>query len=179
MLKHLYRNTLYLLVLLVTLSCCNRAKEEADTTAEVFNRYRVERGAKIIPVPPGLVSVFLDEDQPGNTEIKEILAGVDKLTFLVIPNNAPIKESDNFSDLNQDISNLDFKDFAMVNNGKEIVKVKVSGDTVIVDELIVIVSNYKALFCISFIGEISMESIVNLTNPENIAAVSNLNRISK
>ena len=69
----------------------------------------------------------------------------------------------------------------MINSGNEIVTVKISqgnsGDKI--DELIIIVSNYQSLFCISFKGDISLNSIANLTKPENMASISNLNRFNR
>lgn len=163
----------------IVLAQCKNPEKEAKNSAEIFKSYKNHEGANIIVVPPGLVSIFLDTDQPGNKEIKEILNSIDKLTFLVIPNRGNVKESNCFADLDRDFSNINFQDLAMVNNGKEIIKVKAYGDSIRVDELIVLVSNYDALFCVSFIGKISMESIVNLTKPENMVAVSNLKRLSR
>ena len=169
----------FLISFLLVLAQCKNPKKEEVTSADIFKRYRLNEGANVFVVPPGIVSIFLDESQPGNKEIIDILGKVDKLTFLVLPNKRNVKENSYFTDLDRDFDSILFQDLAMVNNGREIIKVKANGDSESVEELIVLVSNYEAIFCVSFIGNISMESIVNLTKPENMAAISNLNRLSK
>ena len=166
-----------LLIFSLIFFSCSKRKEES--TADIFKSYMVDKGASYLVVPPGMVAIFLDDEQAGNKEIKDILDSVDKLSFLVLPNKSSVKESDHLFDLNQRLNRINFMDLAMINSGKEIIYVKVDRDSERVEELVILVSNYSALFCVSFKGYISIDKIVNLTKPENIAAISSLNRLSE
>ena len=156
---------------------CSESAEKAETTRDVFQSYRDKGVGTYFSVPPGLASVFLDEDQAGNAELKDLLSDIKQLSFLIIPNSSEIKENIYYSELDTRLNAINFVDFAMINSGSEIVKVKISHNSNDqIDEMIILVSNYETLFCISFSGEIDHNKIANLTRPENMVAVTNLNR---
>ncbi len=156
---------------------CKDKIEKPKTSKDIYQSYKDNGVGAVFSVPPGLASVFLDDEQTGNAELKEILSDINHLSFLIIPNNGDIKESHYYSELDSRLNDINFQNFAMINSGNEIVKVKVLHDiNENISEMIILVSNYDNLFCVSFKGNINLEKIANLTKPENMGAVTNLNR---
>ncbi|HOP03216.1 MAG TPA: DUF4252 domain-containing protein [Tenuifilaceae bacterium] len=157
---------------------CSPEQEIEKSSFDIYKKYSKIDGAEVFSLPPQLVSVFLDDETTGNPEIKDLLQDVKFLTLLMIPNKGKTKESIQFASISHELKELNYVDLTMVNNGNEIVKVKILRDSSSIEELVVLISNYETLFCVSFIGEIQMNKIVNLTKPENMIAISNLNRLS-
>lgn len=156
---------------------CTEKPVKKTTSKDIYQSYHDKGVGTVFSVPPGLASVFLDEEQPGNSELKDILTDINNLSFLIIPNEGEVKESAYYSEIDGLLDDINFQNLAMVNSGNEIVKVKVlNDDREDISEMIILVSNYETLFCISFKGNINIQKITNLTKPENMVAVTNLNR---
>lgn len=167
------------LLLFVSLNflSCGREKKRTVNSLDIYRSYNVHHKAVYFKVPPGLVSVFLDESKPGNIELKAILSDTKLLSFLIFSrNNNHLKECKYYFEINSRLDSLHFRDLAQINNGKEIVKVKVDKDKKEYKEIVVFVSNYEALYCISFKGSFSSQKVVNLVKPENLVAIKNLDR---
>lgn len=171
--------TKYIFVLLIVFSLisCERAKMKTRTSADIYKSYCINHNANYFNVPPGIVSIFLDDSKKGNSELKDLLVDVKELSFLIINK----KNTDNckhqyLNMLNIQLDSLKFYDLAQINNGKEIIRVKVEKEKNHFDELVVLVSNNDAIYCISFIGKIQPKKVVNLVKPENVIAITNLDR---
>jgi hypothetical protein len=172
-----YRYLGFVMVALAFISCNQPETKKAETTFDIYKCYKDKGVAKIFAVPPGIASIFLDDKRIGNAELKDLLKDIKHLSFLIIPNTCETENNNYFADINLRFDNIMFKDLATINNGNEIVNVKIlRGDESNVDEMIVIVSNSEALFCISFMGDINPTKISNLTKPKNLDALANLNR---
>lgn len=127
-----------------------------------------------------MVSLFLDESKKGNKELKDLLGDVDQLSFLIINKNCnPEKDCLSYRELNEKLDSINFYDLAQINNGREIIRVKVDKKSKHFHELVILVSNQDALYCISFKGVIPSKKVVNLVKPENIVAVTNLDRFKQ
>ncbi|MFP4556968.1 MAG: DUF4252 domain-containing protein [Bacteroidales bacterium] len=171
----------FAIIFLFLLAACNCTEEETETTDDICQSYTDKGVATFFSVPPGMASVFIDEEKTGNSELKALLNETDHLNFLIIPNSYNVKENVHLSDINQRLNAINFIDLASINSGQEIVTVKISkskSDS-IVDEMVVLVADYETLFCVSFKGTISLNNVANLTKPENLDAMSNLNRFKK
>jgi len=167
------------ILFLITLSC-SKGKVRKINSTDIYKSYNVSKKAIFFNVPPGLVSVFLDESQVGNIELIDLLTDTKQLSFLIFNrNNSSDKECKYYYELSYRLDSLKFMDLAQINNGKEIVRVKVDKDNKIYKELVVLVSNYDAMFCISFKGNISPQKVVNLVKPENVKAVTALDRFKR
>jgi len=127
-----------------------------------------------------MVSLFLDESKKGNKELIDLLGDVDHLSFLIVNKT---RNTDNnclsYRELNEKLDSINFYDLAQIKNGKEIINVKVDKNRKLFNELVILVSNQDALYCISFKGKISSKKVVNLVKPENIAAITNLDRFKQ
>lgn len=177
--KRLFSSRFIFLVFLI-LGACNDSAEKQETSIEIFQSYRDKGSASLLSIPPGLASIFLDEEQAGGTELLALLKDIKKLTFLIIPNASGSKENVCYSDINTRLNRILFRDLATINSGNEIITIKIlSKDCANAEEMVVIVSNYQNLFCISFQGDISLAKVANLTQPDNIKVVSNLNRFNR
>jgi len=176
----LYR-TRYIIYLLICFSLfsCNKEKTKTKTSSDIFKSYSTNHKATYFNVPPGIVSIFLDESQKGNTELKDLLADVRELSFLIINKDNSGKECRYLNELDSQLDSINFYDLAQINNGKEIIRVKVDKNRKHFDELIVLVSNNDAVYCISFKGRIHPKKVVNLVKQENVVAITNLNRFKR
>lgn len=175
-----YYPLLWVALFFITFLGCNEAPEEIKSSKDIFQKYKDEGKGTYFQIPPGMVSVFLDQEKSGGPELIDLLSDVKKLTFLIVPNNTQSKESDHYSDINNMLETLKFQDLASINNGTELIKVKIlPNESIKTEEMIVLVSNYQSLFCISFQGNIELSKIASLTKPENIEVISNLNRFNR
>jgi hypothetical protein len=171
---------LLLLSLLLLAGGCNSTNEHADKTSkDIYVSYSEEGIGKTFSVPPGIVSVFLDESKVGNTELKLLLEDIRHLNFLIIPNLSSDVDNNHYADINKRLEDILFQDLASINNGAELIRVKIlPKDSVAISEMIVLVSNEQSLFCVSFQGDINLTKVANLVKPENLEVVTNLNRFN-
>lgn len=178
MLKNL--RLISILLISISILACKNEKEKKVTSTDIYKSYSINHHATYFNVPPGMVSVFLDESKKGNPELKDLLKDVDKLSFLIFTRSNSIeKECKYYYELNSRLDSLKFYDLAQINSGKEIVRVKVEKGSKRFKELVVLISNYDALYCISFQGNIPPRKVVKLVKPENLVAVTNLDRFKK
>jgi hypothetical protein len=168
---------LFCIILIELFSCINYKKHETST--DIYKSYANEKGNAFFTLPPGLVSVFLDENQVGNKELKSLLEDTNKLSFLIINNINESKESLTLKDITKRLEAINFQDLVMVNSGNEIVRVKIQREDQAINEMVVLVSNKDAIYCVSFNGKISIDKIVDLNQPQNFVAVSNLNKFKR
>jgi len=156
---------------------CKNEKVKQVTSADICKSYCTNSKASYFNVPPGIVSLFLDESKQGNKELKDLLIDVKELSFLIINKN--IDEERNckiYRELNERLDSINFYDVAQINNSREIIRVKVDKQAKHFKELVVLVSKNDALYCISFKGKIHSKKVINLVKPENVVAVTNLDR---
>ncbi|MDD2197967.1 MAG: DUF4252 domain-containing protein [Bacteroidales bacterium] len=173
------RGFIALFSLLISLAVFSCASEEKETSISIYRDFSQKNNGVFFSVPPGIASILLDDEQKGTEELRQMLSNVNSLSFLIINNSSDSKESLLFADIDTKLHNINFVDLAMVNNGKEIVKIMVQQDGDKVNEMVVLVSNYNAFFCVSFKGTLDIAKIANLAQPENLAAISNLDKFNR
>jgi len=172
--------TLLIILSFLSIFSCKQEKVKTISSFDIYQSYNTNQKAVFFNVPPGLVTIFLDESQVGNTELKDLLLDTKQLSFLIFSrSNSYAKECKYYLELNNRLDSINFYDLAQINNGKEIVRVKVEKNDTDYKELVVLVSNYDALYCISFKGKITPQKVVNLVKPENLGAVTNLDRFKR
>ena len=159
---------------------CKKEKAKTVTSSDIYSRFSINHSAPYFNVPPGMVSLFLDDSKQGNKELKDLLRNVNQLSFLIINKNSNAeRDCLNYRELNGKLDSINFCDLAQINNGKEFIRVKVEKDRKHFNELVLLVSNHDALYCISFKGNIPSKKVVNLVKPENVGAVTNLDRFKQ
>lgn len=172
-------NLLLIFSVLILLSC-NNSKEHKVTSKEILYSYHSNKKASYFSLPPGIVSVFLDDSKKGNPELKSLLGDINSLTFLIFNKDSIInKDCKYYKEISMRLDSINFFDLAQLNNGKELIKVKFEGDSNNFNELFFLISNYKSLYCISLQGNIDPNKVAQLIKPENISAVSNLDRFDR
>ena len=50
-------------ILSITLISCTEPEKKEETTADIFQSYRISGEGNVFSVPPGLASIFLDDDK--------------------------------------------------------------------------------------------------------------------
>lgn len=172
--------TIGFILVALALAACGEKEPMYKSSNELYHSISKRTNSAYFSVPPGLVSVFLDETQKGNPEIIDILSDVKHLSFLIVNNDSSmVKEQDAYYEISTRLDSICFKDLAQINSGKELVKIKVSQDDTLFNELVVLVANYDAVYCISFRGKIAPYKVIKLANPDNMAALSNLDRFKR
>jgi hypothetical protein len=166
-----------IVVIFLSFQSCKEKKVKVITSSDIYSSYSINHKASYFNVPPGMVSLFLDESKKGNKELKDLLIDVNQLSFLILNNiKRNSNESKYYQELNFKLDSIKFNDVAQINNSKEIIRVKVDKKGKHFNELVVIVSNQDALYCISFKGRIHSKKVLNLVKPENVVAITNLDR---
>lgn len=166
-----------LLIVLVVVLSCKEQKTKVVTSSDIYKSFSIKYKASLFNVPPGIVALFLDESKPGNIALKDLLKDVNQLSFLIIDNhNSLSNDCVYLNEISSKLDSISFYDIAQYNNSREIVRVKVDKKRRHFNEIIVLVSNRDALYCISFKGKIPSKKVINLVKPENVGAVTNLDR---
>jgi len=174
------RRFLFYSLSLLILNSCNNSKEKVVTSTDILSSYQYNKEASYFVLPPGLVSVFLDESQKGNAELKNLLGDINQLSFLIFSKASGVnKDCKYYKEISLRLDSINFNDLAQINSGRELIKVKFEGDSNKFNELIFLVSNYNSLYCISFRGNIDPHKVAQLVKQENISAVSNLDRFNR
>jgi len=169
-----------IVVFSISLIACEKEKVKTKTSYDIYNSYTINHKASFFNVPPGIVSIFLDQSQKGNAELKDLLIDVNELSFLIINKHKnERKDCAYLRELNSKLDSLNFYDLAQINNSKESILVKVDKKKKYFNELVVLVSNVDAVYCISFKGKINSKKVVNLVRPENVVAVTYLDRFKQ
>ena len=182
MIKKLTHNLVLIITLAMLFSCVNDGTREIPkTSADIFKEYQAQGVGKMISVPPAMVAIFLDETLQGNDKLISLLNDTKKLSFLIIPLDSKSKEDKLYKDLDSQLNKMTFNNLASIDNGSELIGVKVlcPNDKKNILEVVVLVSNHKTLFCVSFQGDIPHQKVIDLTKPENIGIISNLNRFKR
>jgi len=174
--KILFRSSFVVVfIILVIVLSCKKQKAKVVTSSDIYKSFSINHKASFFNVPPGIVALFLDESKPGNTALKDLLSDVTQLSFLIIDNHHN-NNSDYLQEISSKLDSINFYDIAQYNNSKEIIRVKVDQKRRHFNEIIVLVSNRDALYCISFKGKIPSKKVINLVKPENVGAITNLDR---
>jgi len=176
--KILFRSGIIgIFIILVIVLSCKKQKTKVVTSSDIYKNFSINHKASYFNVPPGIVALFLDESKPGNTALKDLLSDVNQLSFLIIDNHHSLNnDSDYLQEISSKLDSISFYDIAQYNNSKEIIRVKVDKERRHFNEIIVLVSNRDALYCISFKGKIPSKKVINLVKPENVGAITNLDR---
>jgi hypothetical protein len=77
---------LYLAFLVPGPGCARR--EAASSFKAVFDRYRAREGVVAVSFPPGLLGIFLDEDDPDQAELKKLFSGLSSFRMLSVPHES-------------------------------------------------------------------------------------------
>lgn len=176
------RKIVYIIVVFIAVGAvsCKNEKAKKVSSVDIYQSYSVNKNASYFNVPPGIVSLFLDESKKGNKELKDLLLDVKELSFLIVNRNCKKNhECRIFNELSKRLDSINYYDVAQINNSKGIIKVKVDKQAKHFNELVVLVSNSDALYCISFKGKIYSKKVLNLVKPENVGAVANLDRFKQ
>lgn len=178
MIKTLIQAIAFTLALLLVSSCVNKGDSNSSkSSSDVLKSYQEQGVGKIISVPPAMAALLLDKAQPGNDSLASLLSNTQKVLFLIAPLDSKPKEQKLREDIASQLNEINFRSIATMDNGHEQVIVKtLSSEGENYSEMVVIVSNHKALVCVSFLGNFSQETVASLTLPKNIDILPELNR---
>jgi hypothetical protein len=72
------------ILLVLALPGCVRGPEEATSFKTIFDHYRDREGVTAIGFPPGIVSLFLNESDPGQQELKLLMQQLSTFRMLSV-----------------------------------------------------------------------------------------------
>lgn len=154
----------------VFLGCAN----EENSAKEIFERYEGEAGVVSFHLPPGVISLFMDEEI--GPEMEAILSEVDKIKVITIDEHAFQKKQETaFSgEFEKAMRENKFVDVLIFSQSGETVKFRVNEDEEYVRELVVSVENPATFFAVSLVGTLDMKKIMLLAQnvqPEEIMRI--------
>lgn len=172
--KALIKPLILIILSLWVISCSKDSEINSKTISKEFSG---KHNGVFFSLPPSMVSMFLDDRQTGNQEVKMLLNQVDHLSFLVMTTNSKEQSESNAAAL--------IKQFEKANL-VEISKVQMNGETIHVlvypledniKDMSVLLVTPANFYSINFQGNIDIDKITNLARLENIAVLTNLNKI--
>lgn len=170
-LRNLKSNNSVLAVLFFTaimlLQGCHTAPENAKSFKSIFDHYRDLEGITAISFPPGLVGVFLSEDNSEQAELKKLMQDLSAFRMLVIDHEAAGHEG---SGTLEEMRNLvtgftdrnGFLDLFRIQNAEQDIFIRILEKDGVVKEAILMMGADDGFFVIDLRGNISSEHFSRL-----------------
>jgi len=177
--KSKYLLFLFVSLFLLSVSCSeNKEKQTPVTTEDIFLDFKDVKGMAFFNVPPSLVSLFMKNGNEGDKEFQELLKDMKKISVLRYKGEGQkIPSMSIFDDLDSKFFKNSFHDLAVIKQFDKKFKLKAIEGQGDFRELIVIFSDNDYLICVSFVGNIEYQKVANLSDPEKIGVLKNLERL--
>lgn len=164
------------IVVLVVLSLVGCSKNKERTAFDICKEYSQTNQGIYLPIPPTMVAMLIDDGMVGGAELKKLLRSVDKLSVLMIPASSQQCDT-HFNNLEELLVNARFSNLTKVNRTHERVQVMGNIKDAEHGQVSVLAHNYDTFVCINFVGPLKLEDITQLTQEENLALISILEKL--
>ncbi len=170
------RKVKFSIVFLVILFLGGCSKNQEKTAFDICKEYSQANQGVYLPIPPTMVALLIDDGMVGGAELKKLLKSVDKLSVLMIHASSQLCDT-HFNNLEEQLVNAQFSNLTKMNRPKE--RVQVMGNIKDAEHahVSVLAHNYDTFVCINFIGPLKLEDITQLTQEENLALISILEKL--
>lgn len=167
------------LSILLFFSCTNTEdKDKQATTEDIFLDFKDVEGIAFFTIPPSLVSLFINNGNAGDKELQDLLKDMKKISVLRYKGEGQTKLSMAiFDELDVKFFDNSYHDLAIIKQSNKKIKLKAFEGEGDFKELIVILSDGEYLICVSFVGKIGYQKVANLSDPEKIGVLKNLERL--
>jgi hypothetical protein len=157
-------SSLLMLFLLSCLTGCSSNLEKSRSFKSIFDHYRDKDGVGAIGFPPGLLSLVLDQDDPEQGELKELMKELSSFSMLFM------EEGSQAGDLKEELSKVvtdftgrnQFQDLFRLQSGGDDMFIRIQEKDGIVREAILMIDSDESFAVIDLRGNINMKHFTRL-----------------
>ena len=153
-----------ILIALLSVPGCNPPPEKAKSFKSVFDHYRNRENIIAISIPPGLVGIFLSDNDPGQAELKKLMHELSAFRML------SMEEGTTNSELAEELR-MAVSEFTSRNQFQELFRIQSATDDVVVmiqeregevSEAVLMMNAGDNFFVIGLKGNISLDHFTGL-----------------
>jgi hypothetical protein len=179
--KSAYRAAVLVLVIftLMALPECKPPLEKAKSFKAVFDNYRDREHVIAISFPPGMVGIFLDDEEPGQAELKELFRELSAFRMLSLEggqHNSTLAEELGM-DINEFTAGNGFQDLVRIRSAGEEVNIMIQETDGIIREAIISMDTDEDFIVIGLRGNISADLFARLVEGGYIQELTGLSGI--
>lgn len=158
---------------------CKPSLEKTASFKAVFNHYRDREDIVAISFPPGLVGLFLSDNDPGQAELKKLMQELSAFRML------SVKEGSLDADLEEELRSTvngfternEFQDLFRMQTGGEDIFIRIQEKNGMVREAILMLSVAESFFVIDLRGNISLAHFTRLAEGGYLDELTSLAKI--
>jgi hypothetical protein len=168
-----------ILIALLSLPGCNPQPEKATSFKTVFDHYKDRENIMAISIPPGLVGIFLSDNDPGQAELKKLMQELSAFRLLSMEEatlNSELAEELRMA-VSEFTSRNRFQEFFRIQSSTEDVVVMIQEREGVVSEAVLMMNAGDNFFVIGLKGNISLDHITGLVEGGNLQDLITLSDI--
>jgi len=156
---------LLLFVIILITGCQNHNEKAAE---EVFDKYEGQEGVYTFRIPPGLIGIFLDEEE--DRELKEILRKMDFIKVMILDEKKTKSSNKDqiLQEFDQKLAESNFEDILLVNDGKQTIKIKIREEEGYIREMMILITEEDSFLGLSLVGKISLDQLSSVARSVDI-----------
>ena len=156
---------LLLFVIILITGCQNHNEKAAE---EVFDKYEGQEGVYTFRIPPGLIGIFLDEED--DRELKETLRKMDFIKVMILDEKkTKLSNKDQIlQEFDQKLAESNFEDILLVNDGQQTIKIKIREEEGYVREMMILITKEDSFLGLSLVGKISLDQLSSVARSVDI-----------
>ncbi len=167
------------LLLLSLLAGCTSNLEKSRSFKTIFNHYRDKEGVAAIGFPPGLLSLVLDQDDPDQGELKELMKELSSFNMLIV------EEGLQTDDLRKDLSTVvtdftrrnEFQDLFRIQSGEDDMFIRIQEKEGVVREAILMINTDDSFAVIDLRGNIEIKHFTRLVEEGYLQELTQLSEL--
>lgn len=166
---------LFLLVL-VLIPACRTGPAEARSFKTIFDHYRDRENVVAISFPPGLMGIFLSDDNPDQAELKELMQDLSSFRMLSITegNSDEVLAEELRTNVSGFTSRNEFQDLFRYQTGEEDIFIRILEKEGTVREAILMLNAEDSFFVIDLRGNISLDFFLQLAEGGHLQELTSL-----
>ena len=166
-LQHPARLSGLLVASLIFFLACGSKKQNVDALIlQLRKSYPHEHYA----IAPNMATIFIDEEKPGGTELKDLLDSVSSMEVMVFSKNRGGKDGQLQAitlDITRRLKRNGLLQYGLFSSAKENLSVWVLKNMTLVSDLVVVINSGQKVYLVHFSGQMPMEKLAKLILPKN------------
>ena len=170
---------LLIFYLIPFLAGCSANLDKSRSFKTIFDHYRNKEGIVAIGFPPGLLSLVLDQEDPEQSELKNLMKELSSFNMLIIEDGseaADLKEelSSHVTDFS---SRNEFQDLFRLQSGEEDIFIRILEKEGVVREAILMFNAENSFAVIDLRGNIDIQYFTRLVEDGNLQELTELSNL--
>ena len=156
---------LLLFIIILITGCQNHNEKAAE---EVFDKYEGQEGVYTFRIPPGLIGIFLDEEE--DRELKETLRKMDFIKVMILDEKKTKSSNKDqiLQEFDRKLAESNFEDILLVNDGQQTIKIKIREEEGYVREMMILITKEDSFLGLSLVGKISLDQLSSVARSVDI-----------